>query len=182
MLETDRLVLRPLSTNDAADIFLYCSNPNLTRFTLWNTHETLEDTMLFIREYLISRYQNQEPDPIGIVLKDDPTRSVIGSVGCFWASQTYSVMELGYNLAEPYWGRGIIVEASRRLLDYVFREFAVARIQARILAGNTASTRVAQKLGMRFEGILRSVLLHRGKRVDVEYHSILSSEWALLRN
>ena len=177
LLETDRLLLRPLNDGDADSIFLYASNPLVTRFTLWNTHLTIDDTRQFLRDYPWSRYPNHEPDPIGIVIKNDPTRSVIGTVGCFWVSKKDAVMELGYNLAEPYWGKGIIVEASRALLDFVFKEYPVERIQARVLEGNMASCRVAEKLGMNHEGTLRSFLLHHGPRVDVDFFAVLRSEW-----
>ena len=178
ILETPRMIMRPLDERDAGDIFLYCSNPRMTSFTLWNTHETIDDSLMFLREYSFSRYSNKEPDPIGVVLKNDPTRSVVGTVGCFWSSKKDGVMELGYNLAEPYWGRGLIVEAAQALVDYVFREFAVERIQARVLHGNSASARVARKLGLTHEGTLKSMLLLRGARVDVEFYAILRSEWS----
>jgi len=176
-LTTPRLTLRPLDIADAGDVFLYASNPRITHFTLWHTHETLDDTMLFVRDYLLSRYQNQEPDPIGVVLNDDPTHSVIGSVGCFWASRKDGVMETGYNLAEPYWGRGIIVEALQRLFEYVLDAYPVLRIQARVISGNTASGRVARKLGMNYEGTLRSLIIHRNQPVDVEYYALLRTQW-----
>lgn len=176
-LTTPRLTLRPLCVTDAADIFLYCSNPRLTRWTLWNTHQSLDDTLLFIGDYSASRYQNREPDPIGIVLNDDPTHCVIGTIGCFWASRKDGVMEVGYNLAEPYWGRGIVVEAVQVLFHFVFREYPAQRIQARVLTGNLASARVALKLGMTFEGTLRSLLIHRGRPVDVEFYAMLRTQW-----
>jgi [ribosomal protein S5]-alanine N-acetyltransferase len=176
-LSTPRLTLRPLCPEDAADVFLYSSNPRMTRYTLWNTHESLDDTLLFTGDYCLSRYQDQEPDPIGIVLNDDPTHSVIGSVGCFWTSRKDGVMEVGYNLAEPYWGRGIIVEAVLKLFEYVYREYPALRIQARVLSGNTASARVALKLGMKYEGTLRSLLIHRGRPVDVEFYALLRTQW-----
>src|SRR5271166_6613996 len=47
VLSTPRLMLRPITDADATDIFLYSCNPNITRFTLWNTHESLDDTILF---------------------------------------------------------------------------------------------------------------------------------------
>jgi ribosomal-protein-alanine N-acetyltransferase len=175
-IETNRLILRALDIDDAVDVFLFCSNPRMTRYTLWNTHETIKDSRLFLSDYPLSRYPNCEPDPIGIVLKDDPTQSVIGTIGCFWASKKDAIMELGYNLAEPYWGQGIIAEAADALIDFVFREYPVERIQARVLQGNDASARVAQKLGMSFEGTLRSFLIVRGQRVDVGYYSLLRPE------
>jgi ribosomal-protein-alanine N-acetyltransferase len=177
ILTTPRLTLRPIEVADAGDIFLYASNPRITRFTLWYTHETLDDTMLFVRDYLLSRYENREPDPVGVVLNDDPTRSVIGTVGCFWASQKDGVMEAGYNLAEPYWGRGIVVEALGRLFEHVYEAYEAQRIQVRVIAGNLASSRVAQKLGMKYEGTLRSQIIHRQQPVDVEYYALLRTEW-----
>jgi ribosomal-protein-alanine N-acetyltransferase len=177
-IETPRLILRALDIDDAVDIFLFSSNPRMTRYTLWNTHETINDSRQFLSDYPVSRYANCEPDPIAIVLKDDPIRSVVGTIGCFWAPKKDAVMELGYNLAEPYWGRGIIVEAATALIDFVFREYAVERIQARVLQGNESSGRVAEKLGMTFEGTLRSFLVVRGERVDVGYYSLLRKEWS----
>jgi [ribosomal protein S5]-alanine N-acetyltransferase len=179
-LETGRLVLRPLVVADAGDVFLFCSNPRMTLYTLWRTHETIDDSIVFLNDYRLARYANRVPDPLGVVLKADPTHSVIGTIGCFWASQADGVMELGYNLAEPYWGRGIIVDAASALLEHVFREYQVERIQARVLGGNAASARVAQKLGMNFEGTLRSALVVRESRVDVEYYALLRAQWQAL--
>jgi ribosomal-protein-alanine N-acetyltransferase len=176
VLETPRLILRAVAADDAGDVFLYACNPTITRYTLWNTHETIDDTLVFVRDYAQSRYVEREPDPIAIILKSDPTHSVIGSVGCFWASKKDGVMELGYNLAEPYWGRGITAEAARRLVEFVFADYPVERIQARVIDGNAASARVAEKVGMMREGRHRALLLHRGRHVDVEFYSILRSE------
>lgn len=178
VLETERLILRPLDERDVGDVFLYASNPNLSRHTLFNMHETLDDSLFFVRDYLLSRYANAEPDPLGIVLRADTLRSVIGGIGCHWISRTDSVMELGYALAEPYWGRGLIAEAGRALIDFVFREYAVERVQARVFDGNSASGRVAEKIGMKLEGTLRSCMLVKGKRRDVDMYAILRCDWA----
>ncbi|HEY8505529.1 MAG TPA: GNAT family protein [Gemmataceae bacterium] len=176
-LEGARVRLRPLREADAEAVFAYCSNPNMTRFTLWETHQGMADTKLFVRDYARSRYREQVPEPMGIVLRDDPADRVIGTAGCFWASKPNLTMELGYALAEPYWGRGLVAEASALLLDHVFANYPVERIQARCMAENTASARVMQKLGMTYEGTLRSALLRRGKFRDLHYYSILRGEW-----
>jgi ribosomal-protein-alanine N-acetyltransferase len=176
-LETSRLRLRPLTPDDAASIFLYACNPNMTRYTLWDTHQSINDTLWFVQDYAHSRYSNQEPDPLGIVMKNDADALVIGSIGCFWSNKANEVMELGYSLAEPYWGRGIIAEASRPLIDFVFREYAVTRLQARVFVGNAGSERVLQKLGFTREGVLRSAQQLRGRTLDVAMYSLLRSEW-----
>lgn len=180
ILETPRLILRPLIENDAVDVFMYASNPNITRYTLFNTHESIDDSLIFLRDYAASHYLAHEPDPLGITMKLDPTKSVIGAVGAHWHSKKDGVMEMGYALAEPYWGQGIVVEACTALMDHVFRSYEVNRLQARVIEGNAASGRVAEKLGMTFEGVLRSSLIHRGVHKGIGMYSILRGEWESL--
>ena len=177
VLMTERLVLRPVTAADAPAIFLYASNPNLTRFTLFETHQTIGDSLWFATDYVRSRYASREPDPFGIVLKGDPVPTVIGSLGAHWVSQPNGTMEFGYAIAEPYWGRGLVAEASRALIRYVFTEYAVERLQARVIVGNEASERVLAKLGFAREGVLRSFILRRGRHWDVAMYSLLRGEW-----
>jgi ribosomal-protein-alanine N-acetyltransferase len=176
-LETERLVLRPVTEADATAVFLYASNPAVTRFTLFETHQTLDDSRWFAEEYARSRYASREPDPFGIVLKTDPLKTVVGTLGAHWASQPNLTMEFGYSLAEPYWGRGLVAEAARAVIRYVFEEYAVERLQAQVFAGNDASERVLQKLGFAREGVLRSLVLRRGRWWDITMYSLLRAEW-----
>lgn len=176
-LETDRLILRPVTEADAPAIFAYASNPAVTRFTLFETHQSIDDSRWFITEYARSHYAGQEPEPYAIVLKADPQRTMIGSLGAHWVSQANATMEFGYALAEPYWGQGLMVEAATALMGFVFAEYAVERLQARVVVGNDASERVLQKLGFTKEGVLRRSLLRRAQWWDLAIHSLLRSEW-----
>jgi [ribosomal protein S5]-alanine N-acetyltransferase len=175
--ETNRLILRPILPADAPAVFLYCSNPAVTRFTLFETHQTIDDSRWFTVEYTRSRYANREPDPFGIVLKADPLKTVVGAMGIHWAAQPNLVMEFGYSLAEPYWGRGLIAEAAGPVIRCVFEEYAVERLQAQVFVGNDASERVLQKLGFTREGVLRSYIERRGRRWDIVMYSLLRAEW-----
>lgn len=176
ILETERLALRPYCEADAPDLFPLASNPNSTRYTLWDHHPTIADTVAFVRDYALGRYAEGVPDPMAICWKDDAARKPIGSCGCFWASHPNRTLELGYWLAEPYWGRGIVVEACSALLRYAFETLAPKRLQARVIEGNDASRRVLEKLGFQFEGTLRSAQLHRGTHNDLHYYSKLAGE------
>jgi ribosomal-protein-alanine N-acetyltransferase len=176
-LETERLILRPVTPDDGTAVFLYASNPNLTRFTLFETHQTIDDSRWFVTDYVRSRYANREPDPFGIVPKRDPVPMVVGALGAHWASQANGTMEMGYSIAEPYWGRGLVVEAARAVVRYVFTEYAVERLQARVIVGNDASERVLQKLGFTREGVLRSLVFRRGRWWDIAMYSLLRAEW-----
>lgn len=173
LLQTGRLIVRPYEEADAPLLFPLASNSNTTRFTLWEHHKSLVDTEHFVRDYARSRYAEGVPEPMAIAFKSDPECKPIGSVGCFWHSQPNHVMELGYWLAEPYWGRGLIAEAAQALMRYCFAEFEVQRIQARVIEGNAASIRVLEKIGFQFEGTLRSYILRRGNFEDVLFFSKL---------
>lgn len=176
-LETPRLLLRPIEESDATAVFLYACNPKVSEFTLWDTHETIENSLFFVREYARSRYQEGVPDPYGIILKSDPDQMVVGSVGCYWASKPDGVMELGYHLAEPYWGRGFTTEAARVVVDHTFANYPVERIHARVFVGNVGSSRVAEKVGMKLEGVHRAMMFRKGRRWDIEMYALLRGEW-----
>ena len=177
ILETERLIIRPYEEADAPLLFPLISNPNTTRYTLWEHHQTIDDTCVMVRDYARSRYAEGVPEPMAIAFKEDSGKQPIGSVGCFWGSHPNHTMELGYWLAEPFWGRGIMADACRALVTYCFNAFEPNRIQARVIEGNAASIRVLEKIGFRFEGTLRSSLLRRGKFEDLLHFSALKCEW-----
>jgi ribosomal-protein-alanine N-acetyltransferase len=176
ILETERLLLRPVTKDDAQAVFDYASNPNVTRFTIFETHRTIDDSRWFVNDYVRSRYSCKEPDPFAITFIEDPVR-MVGALGAHWVSQPNGTMEMGYAIAEPYWGQGLIVEAGTALIRFVFTEYAVERLQARVIAGNDASERVLAKLGFTREGVLRSSLFRRGRSHDLIMYSLLRREW-----
>ena len=176
-LVTARLVLRPLVEADAEGVFAYASNPNVARFTLWDAHRSPAESLLFITDYAVYRYVDQEPEPVGIALRERPDW-IIGTVGCFWVSKPHAVMEIGYALGEEHWGRGYASEACAALLDWVFGEYPLERMQARVVHENEASARVLEKLGFQYEGTLRSSMFRYGVFRDVDSFSVLRAEWA----
>lgn len=175
-LTTPRLVLRPFVEADAGPLFVHAKNPNATRYTLWDHYKSEADSLAFVRDYAQMRYREGLADPYAITLASDPA-APIGSCGCFWVSEPNRTMEIGYWVAEPFWGRGIAVEACRAVLDSVLREMQPVRMQARVIMGNEASCRVLEKLRFRYEGTLRAALLRRGKVEDVMMFSVVREEW-----
>ncbi len=176
-LETGRLILRAIGESDLDGLFAYASNPNVTRYTLFETHQTLDDTRVFLTERVWPAYAERMISPLAICFKSDPQR-LIGTVGCFWSTEANKTMELGYVLAEEFWGRGIVAEAARALVDQVFSTSDdLVRVQAHCMAENLASARVMQKLGMTFEGTLRQATFRRGRSWDMCIYSVLREEW-----
>ena len=84
---------------------------------------------------------------------------------------------LGYSIARPLWGRGLMTEAARTVVAHGFENRGLARIYAFVIVGNDASARVLEKVGMKREGILRSNRVVHGDRVDDVLYSILREEW-----
>ncbi|MNX81254.1 putative ribosomal N-acetyltransferase YdaF [compost metagenome] len=175
-LQTPRLLLRPLVEQDAEAVFAYCANPNVSRYTLWEPHRSLDDALSYIRAYAFPKYELGIPEPFGIVSKEEGER-VIGTVGAFWVSEAHRCMEIAYALAEPYWGQGLVAEAARAVRDFVFETYPIERLQCRCKAENAPSARVMEKLGMTREGTLRAALYHRERFWDMHYYSLLRSEW-----
>ena len=102
---------------------------------------------------------------------------VIGSIGAFRQTNIHNkTAELGYYIAEEYWGKGIMTEAVKQLCDYVFSHTDIIRIYAEPFACNIGSCCVLEKAGFRYEGTLRSNALKNGNVLDMKMYSKLKTE------
>ena len=102
---------------------------------------------------------------------------VIGSIGVFRQGNIHrQTAELGYYIAEEYWGKGIMTEAVRQICMYVFDKSDIIRIYAEPFAYNAASCRVLEKAGFQYEGTLRSNAIKNGKVIDMKMYSLLKTE------
>lgn len=95
------------------------------------------------------------------------TSEAIGSIGIVLGKDVHRfTAEMGYWLAEPYWGKGIMTDAVQFLTAWAFRELKLHRVSAEPYATNKASHRVLEKAGFTREGVLRSSAFKDGKIVD----------------
>ena len=102
---------------------------------------------------------------------------VIGSIGIFRQDNIHrQTAELGYYIAEEYWGKGIMTEAVKQICEYVFAKSDIIRIYAEPFAYNIASCRVLEKVGFQYEGTLRSNAVKNGRVIDMEMYSLLKAE------
>ena len=102
---------------------------------------------------------------------------VIGSIGVFRQGNIHRrTAELGYYIAEAYWGKGLMTKAVRQLCRYVFDNSDILRIYAEPFAFNAASCRVLEKAGFQYEGTLRSNAVKNGNVIDMKMYSLLKSE------
>lgn len=125
------------------------------------------------REYFEERISSDETVNLLICEDDEPA----GTVGLNDIDQQAGSCEIGLWLAPEYHGRGYGTEASRLLTAYAFDELRMHRVQARVLAHNTASHRIWEKLGFAEEGVHRDEAYHGGEHEDVHYYGLLDEEW-----
>lgn len=127
------------------------------------------------REYISQMLSADGNDTFAFAITADD--KVIGSIGAFRQSNIHSrTAELGYYIAEEYWGRGIMTEAVKQLCGYIFSHSDIIRIFAEPFAYNTGSCRVLEKAGFRFEGTLRSNAVKNGRVIDMKMYSLLKDD------
>jgi len=98
-----------------------------------------------------------------------------GSIGLH-IEREHGRAELGYWIGVPFWGHGYASEAASAIVAYGIQTLGLNRIFATVFAGNTASRRVAEKSGMKYEGCMRQHVNKWGKYLDVEIYAVLASE------
>lgn len=107
---------------------------------------------------------------------------VVGSIGIFRQANIHrQTAELGYYIAEEYWGKGMMTEAVKQICEYVFSQSDIIRIYAEPFAYNAGSCRVLEKAGFQYEGTLRRNAVKNGKIIDMKMYSLLKEEvsWEL---
>ena len=173
-LETERLYLRAARVSDAEDMFAYAKDPEVTKYLLWQPHADSTYTRRYL-EYLAGRYRIGAHFEWVMVSKE--TGRMIGTCGFAKIDTANNAGELGYVLNPAYRGTGLVAEAARRVMEFGFSVLSLHRIEARFMIENTASRRVMEKLGMRFEGVQRSSMLVKGLYRDIGVCSILRGEF-----
>ncbi len=173
-IETEHLLLRPLTMADDEAIYAYGSDPEVSKYALCETHQSIEDARTFLRT-VMDEYEHQKPSALGIVLQEN--RNLIGTIGYLNWNADHKRIEIGYALSRHFWNKGFVTEATNGLIDHFFRNSDLIRIEARCRLENIGSARVMEKAGMKFEGILRKHIFVKGKHHEMKIYSILRDEW-----
>jgi RimJ/RimL family protein N-acetyltransferase len=105
-------------------------------------------------------------------------RQAVGGIGYVAGTdvERYTA-EIGYWLSEQYWGRGIVTEALVLVTSFVFTERNLLRLFAVPFADNVGSTRVLEKAGYVFEGIMRSSSVKHGQPRDQAMYARVNPSW-----
>jgi ribosomal-protein-alanine N-acetyltransferase len=129
---------------------------------------------------VLSEYAEGKPSALGIELKDGS--KLIGTIGYLNWSEDHKRIEIGYALSRDYWNQGYVTEAAKGLIDLFFRNSDLIRVEARCRLENVGSSRVMEKAGMQFEGVLRKQIFSKGEHHDMKMYSVLRDEWIRKNN
>ena len=169
VLTTERLVLRPLTVEDAVDLHIALSDKATTRY--WHTppHTTVAETRAMIERML------QVPSNCwwAICLRDG--NHIIGMVGHHGNT---SVPGFGYLLRSAYWHQGLATEALQATIEYAFRMLLLDRIELWIHGDNMPSIKLAEKVGFARRGRLRQKFGGQPTTHDVLVYGLHAQEWA----
>lgn len=173
-LKTHRLILRKMRLTDAKDMHEYAGDPMVSRYMVWVPHKTFKHTVGFLK-YVQKTYRQGEPESWAVTIKS--SGKMIGTCGFYKVDPRHSFAELAYAISRDYWGRGLMTEAVKAVLDFGFRKLKLNRISANAMPENIGSINVMKKNGMKYEGTLRELLMAKGKFRTVKLYSILKKEW-----
>jgi len=170
-IETKRLLLRPWREDDAETLFEYAKDPRIGPMAGWPPHTSVENSLEVLRKILIAE------GSFAVTLKGDD--KPIGSIGFkeTTAPGHPGETEIGYWLAVPFWGRGLIPEAVRALLKNAFEEQGRQVVWCGHYEGNDKSRRVIEKSGFRFAFKCEAEVLLLGETRTEYYYSITKEEF-----
>ena len=173
-LETPRLILRRFTMDDARAVYdNWASDPEVTEYLTWPAHESPNITELVLNSW-VEGYAQENFYQWAIVLKGSDVP--IGSISVVSLNDEVGTAHIGYCIGRPWWHRGFTTEALQAVIDYLFDEVGVQRIEARHDANNPHSGGVMKKCGMKYEGTLRRSDVNNQGICDACWYAILDDE------
>lgn len=171
-IETDRLLLRRFVVKDALPMFKnWANDSDVTKYLTWPPHENIEVSEKILKMW-IEDYNSSDNYNWGIVLKD--CGKVIGSIGVVDQSSDYDRCEIGYCIGKSFWGKGIMTEALKAVINFLIKEVGFNRVHAYHHSDNKGSGKVMLKAGMKYEGLLREYVKNsQGVHTDCAMYSIV---------
>lgn len=146
MINTERLLLRPLTVDDAQEVYEWVSDDRVSKYMVYNTYQSVDEVVQWLKyiETVTDEYN------FGFVRKSDGR--LIGSGGISPDAKGNGFWGFGYNLRYDCWGKGYATEATKAMMKYVYENFGVRKFASSHVEFNKASGRVMEKCGLHFVG------------------------------
>ncbi|AKK09534.1 GNAT family N-acetyltransferase [Corynebacterium testudinoris] len=162
------IVLRPLISADAADLYACAQDQRMIDFTTIPQPYTLDMAESFIAG-------SADTDDVRLVMTADDDDRFLGSIELRVTNKDAGIYDIGYHTAPWARGRGLQSVALRLVLEYALAGGA-KRVEVKARADNAASRHVAEKAGARFEGIARKAEFHRGEHFDLAVYAVVEGD------
>jgi len=179
MIETDRLFLRPWQESDAESLYKYASDPDIGPIAGWSPHTSVENSLDIIRTVFAA------PETYAVVLK--ATGEPVGCCGIMFSNSLNSAdmkqgeAEIGYWIGKPYWGQGLIPEASKALLSRCFNELELDAVWCVYYDGNVKSKRVCEKCGFKYHHANKDIVSPLGDKRTEHFCLMTKKDFYALR-
>lgn len=159
-IETNRFLLREIGTEDIKEIFDIYSNSETLRYQNMEHMNELNEAEEYVN-FISTGYQNKIFIRWGITEKGN--NQVIGLIALHHIESGNRKVSIGYILNERFWKQGVMTETVGTVIDYLFNDFNINRIEAEIHPENIASIRLCEKLGFKKERLKEECILNNYK-------------------
>jgi RimJ/RimL family protein N-acetyltransferase len=168
----DQLHLSEFRASDKPALIQHLNDPDIYQRTLripFPYTDASADEWLA----LVAKITQQQGRPTNWAIRNADD-ALIGGCGFdgFQVGQAHRA-EVGYWLARPFWGQGVMTAVVQRVCRHAFEEFGLVKITAHVFSHNPASARVLEKCGFQEEGFLRRHFLKDGQFVDARLFGLL---------
>lgn len=168
-IETQRLILRPFTEDDAAASFVMNSDPEVMRYLGGVTLTSVDEVLDMMRKSTLADYEKHGFGRFAVIHKE--TQEFMGFAGLKYIEELGEV-DHGYRLIPKFWRQGYGYEASLPCLDFAFNDLGLERIVAMANRENIASISLMKKLGFRYE---KEIHIYGDNAV---YFGLNKSDWA----
>lgn len=147
ILETERLILRPLNKDDVERVFnCWESDPDVAKYMFWTSHNDINKTEKWV-ELEVSKIDSEDWYRWGFVEKES---GLLIGTGLIYLDEEYGKFEIGYNLGKEAWGKGYATEAMREVVRFAREELGLKELVGRHAKLNISSENVLKKLGFEY--------------------------------
>lgn len=174
-IETDRLILRRFTMEDAQSMYRnWASDDEVTKYLTWPSHSSAEISQMVLKDW-IAGYDKESFYKWAITIREQGSEP-IGSISVVSCNDRIGKAEIGYCIGRSWWHRGFTSEALQAVMDYLFDEVEMLRIEAVHDPRNPNSGAVMRKCGMSFEGTLRQSGWNNQGICDASVYALLRQE------
>ena len=153
-LETERLILRPLTLADAETAYHgWTGDPDVAEYVSWLPHHSIDGAIEWLHEIEWKYDEAGHMIPAknyiwGFVLKE--TGELFGSGGLIWEDD-WQLFQVGYNIMKSHWNRGYTTEAMRAVLGFACANLGIKKVAGGHAKQNHRSAKVLEKLGFVYD-------------------------------